>query len=177
MPRRGDATVTRVTQIACWVAINISFRVLHGTLAAQSPAACPVTVVGAITCMLQPEGVFAIEENRARCESQLSVPFHLGHEEKGTGGSNGDSLTRQLKKKKNTLQTKPQATLTLAWPCGALIPVNTLGPHPRFPSLAPEAEQRRSAFLLKRDPEEQIQLDGQALGSCGQRTWRNSWER
>lgn len=55
-------------------------------------------------------------------------------------------MATKKKKKQKPLQTKPQATLTLAWPCGALIPVNTLGPHPHFPSLTPEAEQAKEGF-------------------------------
>lgn len=66
--------------------------------------------------------------------------------------------------------------LTLTWPCGALIPVTPLDCVHSSQGSLPRLNELRSAFLLKRDTEEQIQQYGKALGSCGQRSPVNSYK-
>lgn len=66
--------------------------------------------------------------------------------------------------------------LTLTWPCGALIPVTPLDCVHSSQGSLPRLNELRSAFLLKRDTEEQIQQYGKALDSCGQRSPVNSYK-
>lgn len=66
--------------------------------------------------------------------------------------------------------------LTLIWPCEALIPVTPLDCIHSSQGSLPKPNELRSAFLLKRDSEEQIQEYGKALGSCRQKSKVTGYE-
>lgn len=135
----GDMNVTCVNLIHCWVTINTSFHRLHGTWCFKESLPAQVTLP-------ETHNTYAVITrgriwHKRKQDVRFSLlPFHLGHEEEGTGGSNGDSFTRQLKKQ-NKKPLKPNhnhahTNLALWSPNSS----NTLGLHPFFPRLSPKTE-------------------------------------